>query len=309
MQLVNFHYFYGVSKNLQELNHLAAEQPIISNWSALYNAEMAIRGFLENDVVPAEASRESGTALMDLLDSLTSNTSRPEPLSTYEVARIGNLLRTFENVLEGEYRIKIIFALSKKGLYSLSQLAYRGEEMVPASVHSLMPDIARDLRDAGRCVAFEVPTAAAFHLFRATEAAAKSYILAVRGVPVTDKEKNLGLGGYKKIIEGLGVDARITSALEQLVKLHRNPTIHPEYHVSNDEVLATLGMVESVIRVLAIDMQRRIDTPDIPLSVFIPQQADIDSSSPEISTPNLPQDHFTHTKRSKRRPAKLPNRK
>lgn len=270
MKLVNFHYFYTLSRSLQQLNGLTADTPIIANWQALYGAEMALREFLQNDLLPPEASNESGQNLVRLLDKLTSDATRADNLSAYEIATIQNALRNFEAILEGEYRIKIVFALSKKGLYSLNQLAYHGDEMVPETVHAVMPEISRDLKDAGRCIAFEVPTAAAFHLFRATEAAAKSYILAVRNKPVTRKEQNLGLGGYKKILEKEGIDDRILASLNQLITLHRNPTIHPEKPVSNEEVLATLGMVESVITIMALDIRRRSETPTLSLDEFLP---------------------------------------
>src|ERR1700733_2267798 len=274
MQLVNFHYFYTLAKSLQGLNRLRSDAPIIENWSELYDAEMALRAFLGNTILPPDASTESGQALVASIDSLTSNASRPERVKNYEVYNIQNHLKVFENVLEAEYRIKTVFALSRKGLYSLNDLAYRGETMFSEIVHKLMPDIRKDLHEAGRCIAFEVPTAASFHLFRATEAAVKSYIHAVRGRAVTEKEKNLGLGGYVKILDELGIDARILSSLRQLYKLHRNPTIHPEVHVTNEEALAALGMVESAIRIVAIDMERREKTPDTSLDDFLPLAAD-----------------------------------
>lgn len=275
MQLVNFHYFYGLSKALQELNYLAPEQPILSNWAALYNAEVALRAFLTNQLLPPEASRESGDALVALIDKLTSDAIRLEPISSLEVTQIKAALSVFENVLEGEYRIKTIFSLSKKGLYSLNELVYRGEHLVPESLHEVMPEIVRDLRDACRCIAFEVPTAAAFHLFRSTESAVKAYIAEVRGKPVTEREKNLGLGGYRKILDQLSVDGRILGALDQLIRLHRNPTIHPEVHVTNEEVLATLGMVGSLIRIIGIDMLRRKNDPETSLDASLPTDSEI----------------------------------
>lgn len=69
MQLVNFHYFYGLSKGLQELNGLVVGESIAQNWSRLYNAELALRAFLDNQLLPPEASRESGFALVNLIDA------------------------------------------------------------------------------------------------------------------------------------------------------------------------------------------------------------------------------------------------
>ena len=278
MQLVNVHYFYAFSKTLQQLANVPANTTIMENFSTFYSAENALRDFMANDLLPPQASREKCGQLADLLrtysESAFSEPPRTEPLNEYDIAAIANAMKEFEAVLEGEYRIKTVFAVSKKALYSLEQLVFRGDEMVTESVHNLMPGMKNDLKDAGRCIAFEVPTAAAFHLFRAAEAGVKSYILAVRGTPVTDKEKNLGLGGYKNILEEHGVDQRVLAALDQLIKLHRNPTIHPDVRVSNEEILATLGMVDSLIRIIAIDMERREKTPEKSLDEFLPTIAE-----------------------------------
>jgi hypothetical protein len=125
---------------------------------------------------------------------------------------------------------------------------------------------------AGRCVAFELSTAAAFHLFRAVEAATKAYILLVRGTPVTKDEKRFGLGGYATLLrkKEFAVDERITESLAQLTRLHRNPTIHPESPITSAEIIGTMGMVVSVIEVLALDSERRKTTPQIPLSQMLP---------------------------------------
>ena len=285
MQLVNFHYFYNLSRSLQDLNRIQPNTTIIENFGSLYFCENSLREFLANDLLPPQACREKCEALANILtshlQSAASETPRTDPLTAWEVTSIQNALRDFETVLESEYRIKPVFAPSKKGLYSLEQLVFRGFEMVPESVHELMPEMKDDLRDAGRCIAFEGPTAAAFHLFRATEAGVKAYIVSIRDTAITDAERRFGLGGYKRILEELGVDIRVTAALDQLIKLHRNPTIHPDVRVSNEEVLATLGMVDSFIRIVAIDMQRRKETPEKSLDEFLPRIKEIQENAHE----------------------------
>lgn len=289
MQPINVHYFYNLAKSLQELNKIQSGNTLIERFGELYFAENALRDFLGNDLLPPQACRERGetlaTVINTILQSLNADPPRTDPLSAYEVTSIQNSLRDFETVMESEYRVKPIFAVSKKGLYSIEQLVFRGYDMVPDDVHSLMPDMREDLKDAGRCIAFEVPTAAAFHLFRATEAGVKAYIVSIRNTPVTDAEKRLGLGGYKKILEALGVDARVLAALDQLIKLHRNPTIHPDVRVSNEEVLATLGMIDSFIRIVAIDMQRRAKTPNKSLDEFLPTIEEIEADAGRAPEP------------------------
>ena len=92
---------------------------------------------------------------------------------------------------------------------------------------------------------------------------------------MTEAEKKRGLGGYANLLKqkALHVDERIYTSLEQLVRLHRNPSIHPEQHISNAEVIGTIGMVVSVIEVMALDMDRRVKSPDTPLSEILPDDS------------------------------------
>ena len=270
MRYVNFHYFYSFSKAISALNDLEEGKTISESFGSLYFAKNNLVDLLNNDILPPESSEQSARALLNQIDELLKDPSRETPMSFFEVSRIQASLRTFEAVLESEYAIKPVFALSEKGVYSVKRLAENGAGMFSAEINALVPEMESDLKDAGRCIAFELSTAAAFHLFRATEAVAKAYIALVRNEPVTKKEMKFGLGGYKKILEKLGVDDRIASSIDQLVRLHRNPTVHPEMKISVEESLATLGMVQSVIRTMTIDMLRRKNEPGTPLDEFLP---------------------------------------
>jgi hypothetical protein len=103
------------------------------------------------------------------------------------------------------------------------------------------------------------------------------------------------MGGYANCLKqkDLGVDERIYTALEQLVRLHRNPSIHPDQHISSAEVIGTIGMVVSVIEVMALDMDRRKNTPNVSLAEFLP-----DDSSSEIEVLEV----FDNRKESKPKP-------
>jgi hypothetical protein len=245
----------------------------VEQFGILYGAEKELEFFLWNPLLPPGTSFGCGKQLYDAIQALTNNLSRAEAISGFEVFHINNLLQAFETVLAAEYALKDTFVVSSKGIYSTTELIERAEFMFSDDVRQIMPDIVKDVHDAGKCVAFELPTAAAFHLYRATEAAAKHYIDRVRGAAVTEKEKRLGLGGFAKIMIELGVDERISTSVIQLTKLHRNPAIHPDHHISTDEVISILGIVQSVIQVMALDMHRRDNIPDVPLLEVLPDDS------------------------------------
>jgi len=279
MQRINVQYFYQLASNLLPLKTLTAGNSILNEFTTLWDAEREIKSFLGNTVIPPTTSYAAGKELSDALEALTSNLWRTEPdngnLQAYEVSNITSHLSRFEVVLQAEFSRRDTFTVSRKALYSTTDLIEAGEFMVSQSARDKMPEMVPDLHDAGRCVAFELATAAAFHLYRAAEAATKAYILAVRGTPVTAEEKKHGMGGYANLLKkrSLGVDERIYTSLAQLTRLHRNPSIHPDQRISNAEVIGTMGMVVSVIEVMVLDMDRRQNTPQIPLSQILPDDS------------------------------------
>jgi hypothetical protein len=270
---INVQYFYKLASSLIPLREIKADILITDQFGILYGAEKELEFFLWNPLLPPGTSFSCGKQLYDVIQALTNNLSRDEPVNYFEAIAITNSLHLFETVLAAEFALKDTFVVSKKSIYSTTDLIERAEEMFSSAVRDLMPDIVRDIHDAGKCMAFELPTAAAFHLYRATEAAAKHYITRVRGTPPTEKEKRFGLGGYAKIMIGLKVDERISNSVSQLTKLHRNPAIHPDHHISTDEVISILGIVQSVIQVMALDMNRLDNAPEMTLLDILPDNS------------------------------------
>ena len=126
------------------------------------------------------------------------------------------LVTKFENNLEAEYNGKDIFVVAKKGILSTTDLIENAEEMFSQKIRERIAPAISDIQQAGKCIAFQVSTAAAFHIFRAVEAVAKIYVEIVRGTPPTDKEKRFGLGGFARILVEHGADERVTNSVPQL---------------------------------------------------------------------------------------------
>ena len=100
---------------------------------------------------------------------------------------------------------------------------------------------------ATRCVAFNLPTAAGFHLHRLNESVLHRYYDAVTEGAPRPSSRNMGeyLAEMKKRGKG---DDKTLSALKDLKDLHRNPLVHPEDSLENiDEALALLGSVHAAV--------------------------------------------------------------
>jgi hypothetical protein len=107
-----------------------------------------------------------------------------------------------------------------------------------------------DIRQAGRCLAFELPTAAGFHIMRATESILRDYYVAHVG----KKPKTRNWGKYIADLKTSSANPKTVAVLDQIRTLHRNPTIHPEVVLSGSEAQTLFGIAQSAITAMIEDM-------------------------------------------------------
>ncbi|SMR81481.1 hypothetical protein SAMN04488030_1948 [Aliiroseovarius halocynthiae] len=83
------------------------------------------------------------------------------------VVDVRDCYMAFQAELEATLSEAEIFIVDQKSAFDTSILIERGHLAFPASVTGKAPDAVTDLDQAMRCIAFDMPTAAAFHLHRA----------------------------------------------------------------------------------------------------------------------------------------------
>jgi hypothetical protein len=269
MKRINVQYFYRLATNLRPLKGIAAGADLAVIYSELYDAEQELEFFLWNRVMPPETSFPTGHKLYELLGELTDNFMREDNLSIEEASAIQNTLSEFETVLAAEFARKDAFYVSKKGIYSTSELIEHAENLFEPEIQERIPEAMPDIQQAGRCLAFELPTAAAFHLFRAIEAVSKQYVAVFRGTQPTGKSE-LGLGNHVRILRGTDADERAVDTIDQIRRLHRNPVMHPEQSLTMNEVLALLGVAASAILSAVADMEKKAPSPDPDIADILP---------------------------------------
>lgn len=178
-----------------------------------------------------------------------SNVDTKQEIKRELIDKLEAAVKRFETVLENELTRADIYAVSQKGIYSTSDLIDRAEMALglPEELFLILPEPAKtDLRMSGRCLAFEIPTAAGFHVARATEAVIVSLIEAVGGSKPKDSQRNWG--NYIKVLkDSQKVDPKVTHHLEQVKDLHRNPLIHPEETLTMPEAVALWSVCTSLI--------------------------------------------------------------
>jgi len=163
------------------------------------------------------------------------------------IYRLNNALAAFEAVLAAELALIPLYVVTPKGGLVLSDLIESGHVCFPPDLWAKAPEAMKDAQEATRCIAFELPTAAGFHLHRANEAVIRAYFKVVAGSSRAPKTRNMG--DYLKKMTDLGVgDPKVIAALQQLKDLHRNPLMHPDETLETvDEAISLMGAVRSAM--------------------------------------------------------------
>jgi len=179
-------------------------------------------------------------------------------MTEVEAAELTLIMRNLENTLNAEAEGNVAYIVTDKRIDVNKLFSDVGALMAP-NVFNLLPDIASyDFNEAGKCIAFERPTAAAFHLLRGTEDMLRRFYCSfVKKGRVSDlvwgktvnhlKQLNQKKYRKKKVPEPL------LQNLDNIRLSFRNPTQHPDkiYDIQEAQDLFSL-CIDVVNRMVAI---------------------------------------------------------
>jgi hypothetical protein len=202
------------------------------------------------------ASVAPGKALLSSIKRFTAASDKSVTLDFFDTYGLQQSLRSFETVLTAEMNVSDIYLVTKKRGYDTPDLINQAETLFPAELLLKVPESIDDIRQAGKCIAFELGTAAGFHTMRAMEIVLRQYWDVVTSG--ADRPKTGNMGDYLRELESKNAgDPKTRATLKQIKDLHRNELMHPEENLSIDDVIALLGIAQSAI----IAMLREI--PDV----------------------------------------------
>jgi len=154
----------------------------------------------------------------------------------------------FETVLANELPGLATYFVSQKGIYSTDDLISNADQHFAGETLKEIPQTAReDICAGGRCLAFELATASAFHMWRALETVMGQYFLALTGKTFADAKIQRNWFEYIKALEKAGAEQKITEFLEHIRKEYRNPISHPTDTLELDEAQNLFGAALSAI--------------------------------------------------------------
>jgi hypothetical protein len=286
MQRVSEYRFYELGQTIAALSGLTADTPFMDAWIPLYQARIMLQR-LKNDAVPLRITIPVVDRIIDAIteivpadDSLFAklNESGGSPPATLgpDVYGVHSAVKEFEPVLAAECQALDTYVVSKKGIYSTPDLIDHADEMFSRPVREVLSDGAiTDIREAGRCLAFDLHTASGFHIIRATETVIHRYYVAVTESTPKRKDRNWGayvrnLNQHKKNNPDTSqVDAKLVALIDQAREHHRNPVMHPELMLTDDEALSLFNICQSIVIAFAVaisslkpEQLALVETPD-----------------------------------------------
>jgi hypothetical protein len=252
-------FLYSSGYSLHPLEGMKVGDSFLEWFPKLAFAEQKLEGILGLGV---RTSYARGIQLLDAIRAITADPDRRTPLGAVEIVTAISALKEFESVLAAELSIADFYLVTRKAGYDTTQLVLNGTILFPQDLPRKVPEAVEDVVQGARCIAFELPTAAGFHLHRANESILHRYYDAVTNGAPRPVGRNMGDFLAELNRKNAGSPA-VRSALKDLKDLHRNPLIHPEHSLESvDEAIALLGSIHAVV----VHMLRTIPEiqPDAP---------------------------------------------
>ncbi|WP_417533009.1 hypothetical protein [Marinobacterium stanieri] len=211
------------------------------------NVEMLFKYFeaLELSVTDRLARGELNE-ILEALDDLDNKDTSIE-FAKSEVVKINSAVSVIRKAMDAELQGMYAFVPAPKRL-DLNKLLDSIQEIFSPGTFNSLPEIARyDFSYAGKCIAYELPTAAAFHILRATEAVLRKYYEAMV------KQKRIKSSNWGPIVNDLR--SRRSTSKHEILNNHldnirasfRNPTQHPEKIYDIHEVQDLFSLCVDVV--------------------------------------------------------------
>jgi hypothetical protein len=157
-------------------------------------------------------------------------------------------IKEFEAIFEAQAPWEHTYTVEQLRGFSMPILVDRAEENFSSTaVFVAGEEVKKDIQQAGRCLAFELPTASGIHMMRAFEKVLRRFYKSITG-------KEPGHRDIYKLLDELkdrpDADVKTLNVLDQIRNLHRNPLAH-EVFLTMDEAVDLFDIAKSAITAMA----------------------------------------------------------
>ena len=164
-------FFFGTA--VRYLQNASVGQRVHDSPEALYILSNLQAFFRFIDDIGLQVTNRAASDLRTLMQELE-RTAKDAALTPEQAKRLSEGMTDVRKTLVAEIKGFEAYLVTPKRL-DVNRLLKYPEQLLAPQVFNSLPALARfDIAEAGKCLAFERPTAAAFHLLRATECALRA---------------------------------------------------------------------------------------------------------------------------------------
>ena len=184
--------------------------------------------------------------------------AQAEKIHSWELVSISGALEKFEHTLSAELREAATYYIPRIGIFDTPRLVDGAEHHIDTELRAHMNEMAiKDFHDAGRCLAFDLPTASGFHAARSVEGVLAAYYKTFAGESAPPPN-NGTMGDYLKALEEMTTsvagnlpEQKTLRTLREIAKLDRNPVMHPRETLDRQEAAIFFNLATSAIMAMA----------------------------------------------------------
>jgi hypothetical protein len=222
----------------------------------------ALEYLINGDAIPIPKTKEAARSLLKSIHTLLAGDDvgkqrYDEYLNAYFIGPIKDDINTFQFALSEELKDASAFFIEVEGNLSTEKLIRGAHYGYPEHVNEVISQQAKDeIDESGRCVVFERPTAAGFHILRAVELIIKQYLAKIPGfiMPPLNRQN---WGEYIRCLKDNGASKEVTDTLQGIKDNHRNPLMHPDDTLTQHEAVSLFSICQSMVEALIKDMDTR----------------------------------------------------
>ncbi len=269
VQHVNGYPAFGLAKWLEACFILLRDKAPLNTFSEMVNSAAAFLDLLlhKDNTPPLDVSRESAIALRAVIqkiqDLYVSDPTTIADETTFQ--QFSWAFMAFDNAFLLELGRLPVFYVTQKGVFDTRYLILDAAA-VYHSYRDLLPQEAqKDTNEAGKCLAFNLPTAAGFHIARATETMIEKEMKAFQATPHQNN-----WGAYVEALRRTRANPKVIRVIDQIRELHRNPLIHPEVTLALPEAITLWSICTSAIQAMVADIETTKAHPDATISAMLP---------------------------------------
>ena len=206
------------------------------------------------DKAGLQIAMRAGSDLWELAEEIREMPAEDEAEDSL-IIRIRALAREIERTMIAEAAGKMVYLVTEKRL-DVDKLLNAPHLLLADRAFLSLPAIsARDFSLGCKAIAFELPTAAAFHLLRCVEGALGNYYqCAIKRNRLPDKHKMWGpMIDQLRSKKTNKVPVELLDTLDRIRVNFRNPTNHPEKEYDTDEAQDLFGLCVDALNRLVKD--------------------------------------------------------